>query len=49
VPRNRREVQVWRRLGQPAKKILEVGFVTGSLAAEDVRVDKNVDHAAASR
>ena len=43
------EAQVRGGAGERAQEVPDVGLVAGALAAEDVGVEQDVDHAAASR
>ena len=44
-----REMKVRGGAGERAQEVPDVGLVAGALAAEDVGVEQDVDHAAASR
>ena len=44
-----REAQVRGGAGERAQEVPDIGLVAGALAAEDVGVEQDVDHAAASR
>jgi hypothetical protein len=49
VPCHRSEAEVWCHRGQLAEEVLDVRLVARPLPSENVGIEKDVDHAAASR